>query len=232
MANPTVQKAYIKLKQGSVSGGAGGGSLGEVQFQFNPKEYSVKKSAKWERKPAKGAKTATMPEFKGADPSTMSIECFLDGTEPPKRDIVKDLETLFKCCKPGEQSLGNNKPSPPFVTFGWGETMSFNAIVKSVNAKYTMFTPDGKPVRAIATVELEELPAEASRQNPTSGGLAARRSHTVVTGDSLQSVAYREYQNPGLWRALAHANDIDDPMRLRIGTHLMVPPPEEAILHA
>jgi nucleoid-associated protein YgaU len=36
-------------------------------------------------------------------------------------------------------------------------------------------------------------------------------------------VAFRRYGNPNLWRAIAEANGIDDPMRLPIGATLLVP---------
>jgi nucleoid-associated protein YgaU len=113
------------------------------------------------------------------------------------------------------------------VRFCWGEKVHFTAYLKSVNAKYTLFRPDGTPMRASCTITLEEIPTDAAKQNPTSGGLAALRSHTVVAGDSLASIAYREYGAPAYWRALAEANGIDDPMRLRPGTRLLVPPAEE-----
>ena len=224
-----VVKAYIRLKPPSSGGGgaAGGGDLGEVKFQFNPKEYTVKKGASWESKPAKGAKKASMPEFKGAEPRSTSVEIFLDSTDSASGDITKDIETLFKCCTPLEQSVGKNKPSPPFVEFGWGKTKISTAFVKSVSAKYTLFKPDGTPLRAVCTVDLQEIPEDASGQNPTSGGLAARRSHTVVAGDSLASVAYREYGNPALWRGIAAVNGIDDPMRLPTGARLFIPPADE-----
>jgi len=47
-------------------------------------------------------------------------------------------------------------------------------------------------------------------------------------GDSLPAVAYREYGNPNLWRALAEANGVDDPLRLRPGTSLLVPSRSDA----
>jgi nucleoid-associated protein YgaU len=46
----------------------------------------------------------------------------------------------------------------------------------------------------------------------------------VVAGDTLASVAYAEYGDPNGWRRLAEANDIDDPLRLRDGVVLHVPP--------
>jgi nucleoid-associated protein YgaU len=213
---------------GAVAGALGGGSQGQLTFRFNPKEYTVKKTANWKRKPARGAKQAAMPEFTGANPRELSLEIFLDASDSQSGSVVADLELLFSCCAPTSQTLGQNKPSPPFVLFGWGSTMSFTAVMKSVSAKYTMFRADGTPTRAVCTVTLEELPNETPRQNPTSGGIAARRTHTVVAGDSLPLIAYREYGDPGLWRALANANAIDDPLRLRSGLRLLIPPADEA----
>jgi nucleoid-associated protein YgaU len=57
--------------------------------------------------------------------------------------------------------------------------------------------------------------------------LAARKVHTVVAGDSLASVAWREYGDPTLWRAIAERNGIDDPMRLPAGKTLLVPAADE-----
>ena len=46
-------------------------------------------------------------------------------------------------------------------------------------------------------------------------------------GDSLHSIAQRVYGKPSLWRGLAQANDIDDPMRVPPGTSILVPPQDE-----
>jgi nucleoid-associated protein YgaU len=125
--------------------------------------------------------------------------------------------------------VDKNEPSPPFVIFSWGKNVTFTAHVKKVSAKYTLFTDEGLPARAICTVDLEEIPTPQPRQNPTSGGLAARRAHTMVAGDSLPSVASAEYGDPGLWRAIASANGIDDPLRVPNGTNLLIPTLEDAL---
>jgi nucleoid-associated protein YgaU len=51
--------------------------------------------------------------------------------------------------------------------------------------------------------------------------------HRVVAGDSLQSLAWREYGNAAAWRAIAEANGIDDPNRLSNGVELVLPAAEE-----
>jgi nucleoid-associated protein YgaU len=50
----------------------------------------------------------------------------------------------------------------------------------------------------------------------------------VVEGDSLASISFQEYRDPNKWRALAEANNIDDPMRVKVGTVLIVPDRREA----
>jgi nucleoid-associated protein YgaU len=232
-----LEKAHLILKDPT-----SGRQVGGLQLQFNPKEYSIQKSASWESKPAKGAKKTAMPEFKGAEPRSMTLEVFLDATispkaakdgtpPPPEPKLDKDIEELFKCCTPTPGSLSKNKPSPPFVAFGWGNTVLFEAFVKQVSVKYTLFKPDGTPIRATASLTLQELPRDSDKQNPTSGGLGAHGTHTVVAGDTLASIAYEEYGDPRLWRAVAEANAVDDPMRLRTGLTLLIPPPEAAALH-
>jgi nucleoid-associated protein YgaU len=73
------------------------------------------------------------------------------------------------------------------------------------------------------------MPPGAPKQNPTSGALAVRRSHVVIAGDSLASVAYAEYGDASMWRLLANFNDIDDPLRVPQGTTLLLPAPDELL---
>jgi nucleoid-associated protein YgaU len=49
-----------------------------------------------------------------------------------------------------------------------------------------------------------------------------------VEGDTLASIAFQEYEDPTKWRAVAEANKIDDPMRIKPGTVLTVPDRREA----
>lgn len=206
---------------------APGGHLHDIRFQFNPKELALTKNAKWQRETHRNAKKSGPPEFKGSDPCKLSLEMFLDATDVMDDRVVKTVEQLFACCVATEETRKSGKGSPPWVVFKWGGMTGFNAYVASVTARYTLFTPAGIPVRAICTVDLEEISGELGGQNPTSGALAAQDTHVLVTGDTLQSLAYRAYGNAELWRKIAVANEIDDPMRLRPGTPLLVPALDE-----
>lgn len=222
-----LEKAVLKLYDPAPDGNGTGGERGSIAFQFNPKEVTIQKSAKWERKPAKGAKKAGPPDFLGAEPCKLTLELFFDASGKQDGSVVDAVEQLFGCTVPTEQSVGQQEPSPPLVVLHWGPIASFPAFVTSVSVKYTLFTSDGLPIRASCSVSLEEMPSEASRQNPTSGSDSVRRSRVLVEGDSLASVAYAEYGDPGAWRAVARFNGIDDPLRCGAGTRIVLPPPEE-----
>jgi len=227
---PQMHKAALTLYDPSPAangGGAPGAKRGSVPFQFNPKEVTITKAAKWERKTTKGSKKAGPPEFTGPEPSKMTLEMFFDATAAQDGSVVKAVESLLACCVPTDESAGQKKPSPPLVVLHWGSVSSFPAFVTSVSAKYTLFTADGTPIRALCSVSLEEMPGEPFRQNPTSGSHDVRRVHRTIAGDTLASVAFREYGNPSAWRALAAYNRIDDPIRVRTGTVLLLPAPEE-----
>ncbi|MBF6218197.1 LysM peptidoglycan-binding domain-containing protein [Nocardia abscessus] len=228
-SRPKLLHAFLEVRDPPVEKGSlqPGPRRGQIDFQFNPKELSVTKSAKWNRDAQKGSKKSGVPEFKGADPAKLTLEMFLDAGAEHDTKVVDTVEQLFACCVPTNESHDKKKGSPPWVIFHWGGLTGFTAYVSSVAVKYTLFTPGGLPIRGTATVTIEEIAGDQAKQNPTSGSLTARKVHTVVAGDTLASIAWREYGDPTRWRAVAVANGIDDPMRLRPGAQLLIPAAEE-----
>jgi len=214
---PVVSKASVSM----------GRTIEKFDVQFNPKEYSIQKSASWEVKPSPAADQTSVPEFKGANSSELTIELFLDATTvtKPAMKPAETVQLLFRCCTPEPKTKQQKKPSPPFVFLKWGK-MSFYGLVKQVSAKYTLFSTEGEPLRAICTMTLQEVPTKQAKQNPTSGALEPTIAHRVVAGDSLASIAWDEYQDPAMWRQLAVTNGIDDPLRLREGAMVLVPSPD------
>ena len=152
---------------------------------------------------------------------------FFDASDPNLGSVVEPVEQLFRCCVPTEDTRQNKKAVPPLVQLSWGTIVSFPAFITSVQAKYTLFSPDGTPIRATCSVSMEEMPGDPLGQNPTSGALSAHAVHKVICGDSLASIAFREYGDPAMWRPLAEVNKIDDPIRLRVGATLFVPAAHE-----
>jgi len=219
-----LQKAILRVVDGDPE-------TDKLSFMYNPAELTTAKSANWNRPQQKGAGSAGKPQFTGAGPQTVQMEIWFDAWDAADADVTGCVKTLFEWTKPTPASIKKKLPRPPVLGFQWGSNQILQNLMfflKTVNAKYVLFKPDGTPIRASATISLEEVPEDPPGQNPSSGSRESRRSHLVGAGDSLHSVAYREYGDAGLWRGIAAFNEIDDPLRVAAGTRILVPTADEA----
>lgn len=201
-----------------------------IRFSYNPEGYEASVDASWDSRLQSG--TGSTLQFKGVHPSELTIKILLDTFAIPPMPPQVYIPMLQSFVQPTPTSKLAGVSTAPKVMFGWGANIIMEqAVVTRLSIQYQRFLL-GMPVRAEASVSLKEVPAPSSlpSTNPTSGGLSTRRTHTMVEGDTLASVAYKEYRNPNRWRALAEANGIDDPMRVKPGTVLMVPDRADADL--
>lgn len=220
----TAQNSLVKAKLEIQEPKADGSNkkVETIDFQFNPKEWSITRSAEWKVEQSRGG--ASAPEYKGPNPSSVTVEMFLDSSHEEKGDISKTVDKLLRCVAPEAKSKSKRTPSAPHVFFQWGDAVQFKGYVESVAVKYTMFRGGGTPIRGSATLTIKEFPKVQPAQNPTSGGPAGNRVHRVIEGDTLASIAYAELGSPTRWREIADANPIiTDPLRLTAGLSLMIP---------
>ena len=128
----------------------------DLVCQYNPKEVSIDKSVPWQKqKSSKGDQPSL--EFTAAEGRTLSMELFFDTYESGS-DVNGLLAPLFKMTRIRESAPENDK-RPPTVVVKWGSTFgsgNFTGVIEQVGTKYTMFLPDGKPVRATCTVKIKE----------------------------------------------------------------------------
>jgi nucleoid-associated protein YgaU len=204
---------------------------GPLDFHYNPTTITVTKMACWQGGGQRNSRTGTpSQEYTGGKPATLTMRLLFDAIDDSSRSVTAAVAKLTEWAQPTEKSVGKNTPQPPVLALEWGigSTSYFPCRLKRVRIKYTLFSPEGAPVRATVDVSLVEVPNHPLGQNPTSGGVSGRRSVVLGAGDTLASVAYREYGDANLWRALAEANGVDDPLRLPPGLALLIPPRTEA----
>ena len=136
------------------------------------------------------------------------------------------VNAINKSIAQSEDQLSNmgvgGKGAPPKVKFNWG-VFSFICIAESVNVTFTMFLPNGIPVRANCQVKLKQVEEQKMYppQNPTTRS-AARKVWVVEEGQTLDWIAFKEYGNAALWRVIADKNNLDNPRSLRPGQVLKI----------
>ncbi len=185
-----------------------------VTCQFNPTEYSLKKQNKWKEKDVKGRGTSEM-EFTGGKPAMLKVKLFFDSTATGK-DVRDETNKLLDMAKPkGEPG------EPPPCLFIWG-SLTFRAVIKTLNQKFTMFLADGQPIRAKVDVTFQEVASSQGPQNPTSYS-NPKKTRTIYPGDRLDLIAFQEYGDANRWVELAEANELENPMELYSGQVLKIP---------
>jgi len=136
-----------------------------------------------------------------------------------------------------EAAKVNNQPGAmvlPTLMFSWGDftighktTPCIMTQATRTEITYQRFNRRGVPTRAKAMIELQTVTNPVAGQNPSSGGRPNRRGHELIAGESLPALSVDNYGDTESWRALAVANGIDDPLRLKPGRRLYVPEPGE-----
>ena len=209
------------------------GSDGTIlNCQFNPETLSRSKQATWHSNPSRGANAQPLHQFVGTGSETLSAKLMFDDFDSlgsPGRPVQLAIGVLLDWLTVSAASQNQATPQPATITFQWGTGVSFKGFLAKVDVQYTMFSPDGRPVRATAQISMTAVPDTPKPTNPTSGGVSGRTSAQLGEGDSLASISYAQYGDPNLWRAIALANGVDDPGRITPGTRLLVPTRAEAI---
>ena len=205
---------------------------GPIPVYFNPTEYSVSKSNEWKYDKVKGN---SLPEaqFGGGNPRELSLNLLLDASLLGKDAHVRGLTNdLFKMMEVKEgQTAGDPGAVPPFVTFTWGKETTFKAVCTQLTVAFKLFRPNGDPIRADVKMTLKQAEAASTASstganrgtNPTTRANAGHGVHTVKDGDSLPSIAYEAYGDATVWRSIADANGIENPLHLRRGRALSLP---------
>lgn len=198
----------------------------DLEAQFNPESFSVTKEIDWTKEKAATRNWPTH-EFSGGEAATFSLSLLFDTTQEvddSEKDVRKYTNELFKLTLYNPDV--NDYPDPPPVQVTWGPLVLFVAVVTKVEVTYVLFYPDGTPARARAEVSFSQYDISDDLKgatNPTSR-TDARKTHIVQSGDRLDLIAYQEYGHPAHWRHIAEANGMLDPLDLRPGMILSLPP--------
>jgi LysM repeat protein len=187
-----------------------------VRAMFNPEEYSLSKDNNYASQAIPGL-SGPILQFVAGNQRTLDMELFFDTTadRTDVRSFTSKVTDLLK--------IDAELHAPPVLLVSWG-SLSLRCVLGRVSQKFLQFLEDGRPVRARLTVTFNEFldpEREAKEVNRQTADFT--KVHVTGRGETLEGIAARYYQNPFAWRAIALANDIDDPFNLEPGFELQIP---------
>jgi hypothetical protein len=168
----TLTKANISSSEAGIN----------MDVYFNPKELQVDKTIPWNEHKNTEGNDSTL-EFTNSKPKEMNMELMFDGFEDETDvydEYISQIETLTM--------VDDSLKRPPMCLFTWGSALpTFQGVIESMSVKYTLFLPDGTPVRATVTLKWKQADqlknaAEAkadAQQKQSSQGVQANASNAA-----------------------------------------------------
>jgi nucleoid-associated protein YgaU len=192
----------------------------DIVVLFNPNTIKIDKTFQWRSTP-KPQSDVSQPQPTHGDAATLTIsELFFD-TYEARSNVRDQTNRLFQLTV-----VDGELHRPPIVTLQWGSWTfdDFQWVLQQLNQTFTLFLDDGTPVRATLNCIFKQWISnqeEAQRQNKQSSDVP--KTHAVKRGETLSSIASQELKDATQWRAIAKANDIDNPRKLIPGSILTIP---------
>jgi hypothetical protein len=112
---------------------------------------------------------------------------------------------------------------PRFLRVEWG-TLSAPCRMQSVDIQYSMFDPDGTPIRAkLDCVFLGDVSEEIRIRQEDRRSPDLAKLHEVIGGDSLPLISQKAYGSSAYYLALAKYNELDHFRDLQAGAQIRIP---------
>ena len=188
-----------------------------IPLKFNPTDYQIQKTNNFAEVPIPGLESPPIQFVRGGC-EKLTAELLADTS-----DTLEDVRTKYTDRLRNLMRIKPDLHAPPIVRLIW-DNQVFRGVIDSLNITYTLFTPDGVPIRAKLNLTMKEYrPVEVQVLETPTRSPDVDKVHTLVRGESLADVAWKGLGDPRHWREIARNNDIRDPRRVEPGTTLNIP---------
>jgi nucleoid-associated protein YgaU len=218
-----------------------------IEALFNPREVARSRSVEWHQKKVASQGggwtwSDTEQQFLAVGAETLSLELFFDTYESRAAasgwQAVADLVTPTNPFQSSDASdvtdltdrvaklaeVDQELHHPPVCTLSWGGFGTiFTGVLTQLDQRFTLFLPDGTPVRATLSCSFLEYRTAAHARAREMHSADVVKTRVVRRGDTLHSIAAQEYRDPARWRPIAMANGIVNPRAVVPGTVLIIP---------
>lgn len=194
----------------------------ELDLQINPASLKYTMGISYSKDKRMGVSGKEI-KFDSYDDSTLAFDILLDdtGVIPMKRKSIVDMinfleEVLY--------NLDGDTHDPNYLHVNWG-SFSYKGRVSSLSYDYTMFRPDGSPLRVKVSVTLTGYMNrlyESQIVNRRSPDLS--RLIVLKSGESVAFWCNEIYGDGSYCMDVARHNNLPDFRNVPAGTELIFPP--------
>jgi len=196
---------------------------GQYETMLNPDKVTLNRDIIYNTEQAPDS-SETSQKYKHSPSSTLDFELLLDCTGVVDAKSL-DLPAEIKKLQDLVYDYHGDIHRPYFVIIRWGIGETFQGVLNTFNTTYTLFDPDGIPLRAkislkfTSYIDSKALAIEESKSSPD-----LTHSVSVVAGDSLLGLSQRVYDTPDYAVQLAQFNGLNKFRHIKPGQQLVFPP--------
>ncbi|MDE1206981.1 hypothetical protein [Tenacibaculum larymnensis] len=163
-------------------------------------------------------------KYKNTPSDELSFEIVIDctGVVFSKRiDMAKEIKALEDIV----YTYNGKIHRPNYVKIQWGANLSFNSVLKKFNTTYTLFRPDGSPLRAKISLSFGEYVSEKKKKKKEKKE-SPDVTHLVevIEGESLPQLCNKVWNSPNHYIQVAQYNGLNKFRKLKGGQELIFPP--------
>lgn len=221
---------------------------------INPETVNEKYEVKYNETSSPGSTSAEL-KFDKVLPQTYDLDLVFDGTglltddnslgtnmlgniasDLTGLDLVEEPESVpdqIKKFKEVVLEYDDNVHQPRYVVLIWGQTDKdalFKGRLTNLDITYTLFHPDGTPLRAKAKATFKQSITVAD-QNSEKSNNSPDLTHVriVKEGDTLPLMTHRIYGDSKYYLEVARVNNLKNFRSLEVGSKIIFPPIDKTV---
>ena len=192
-----------------------------ISVPVNPDKYSRSIKVEYNQEQEQGTQ-GNNPPFNRTPPEELQFEFLFDGTGvvPGSKDIQAGIEEFKKTVYKIEGDIHR----PNFLKLIWGD-LSFNCVLKELKIDFTLFKPDGTPLRAMVNATFMQV-VDEKRRSAEQGKNSPDLTHVryVKEGDTLPYMSYKIYGDASYYIQVAKYNGLKNFRNIRPNMKIVFPP--------
>ncbi len=204
----------------------------EFETKVSGDPYTVMinpENIKWERKieynevQAQDSSSASQ-RYKNTPSDILNFDIVIDCTgvvDSTRTDMATEINALESIIF----TYNGEIHRPNYVKIQWGENLIFNSVLKSFDTTYTLFSPDGSPLRAKVSlsfgeyISAKDVEKQDQKESPDVSHLV-----TITQGTSLPQLCKEVWNDQSYYVQVAKYNGLNKFRNLQGGDTLVFPP--------
>lgn len=190
---------------------------------INPESIKWNRAIEYNEQQTPDSSSASQ-KYKSTPSDKLSFDIVIDctGVVDSKRTIMyKEITALEKIVF----TYNGKIHRPNFVKVQWGKNITFKGVLTSFDTSYTLFKPDGSPLRAKVSLSFSQYISPSSVKK-IDGQESPDVSHMVdiIDGDTLPYLCKQVWNDDSYYVQVAKYNRLNKFRHLKGGSRLVFPP--------